>query len=462
MMGRLEKPGRKECQPLWRIAAAILCLAVVAGYAVPARACSLCSCEAPEFPDTLQADEDEQKKTQDTTIPESFDKLEDWILNDVWLKFFPEMIVNMTHQVTVVALYQLQMIGAMMDAKNQLDTQRLFQELNARAHKDYKPSVQMCSFATSVRSLAAAERRAEISTSAMNRWAQNRHLGNANVGGAEGIGNDKANRLMLFRQRFCDVYDNNGIASVMAGGKESGLSALCAGGRAAPASVPVANRDKDIDYTRTIDRAATLDIDFTDEALWSDEVDLFALASNLYDHNVSVRIPETFFDSATGEESVLDMRSIAAKRGVAEQSLFAIAGMKTPGSDGDPLRLCNTVTGCSTGTLAYMTVMLKELGLKPEDILAEYGTRPSYNAQMEILTKKIYQNPDFYTDLYDSPANTERKGATLQAIGLMQDFDTLESYLRTEMMLSVMLELEIMKLQEDVKKKILVATSSPG
>ena len=232
------------------------------------------------------------------------------------------------------------------------------------------------------------------------------------------------------------------------------------GRRRGPATVPVASRNKDIDYTRTIDSALTLDIDFTDNTMWGDEVDLFGLASNLYDHNVSIRVPESLFDSATDEQSVLDVRSIAAKRSVAEESLFTIAGMKSPGSDSSIF--CNTITGCSTGTLGYMSVLLKDLGIQPDEIIATYGIRPSYYAQMEVLTKKVYQNPDFYTNLYDSPANVERKGATLQAIGLMQDFDTLESYLRSEMMLSVILELEIMKLQESVKKKIIAAISTNG
>lgn len=428
-------------------------------FSAPAMACSWCTCERTMVPQTSSHETTVHDSIR-TLIDNEFDELERWWMDDVWLKYFPEVLVNMTHQLTVVAMYQLQIIGMMMDAKNQLETQRLYQELTARAHKDYRSSVQMCSLTTSVRSLAAAERRSEISIAAMNRWAQARHHGSTNVSATEGIGNDKANRLLLFQDRFCDAYDNNGVQSVMSGGKDSGMTPLCRGGFLAPSSVPVATRNKDIDYGRTIDSALTLYIDFADETSWGDEVDFFALASNLYDHDVSIRIPESTFDSANNVTSVLDVRSIAAKRGVAEESLFTIAGMKSPGSDSD--LTCTIASGCSTGTLSYMAVLLKELGIQPDEIIAKYGIRPSYFAQMEVLTKKIYQSPDFYTDLYDSPANVSRKSATLQAIGLMQDFDTLESHLRTEMMISVMLELEIMKLQERVKKKILTAISSNG
>jgi hypothetical protein len=73
---------------------------------------------------------------------------------------------------------------------------------------------------------------------------------------------------------------------------------------------------------------------------------------------------------------------------------------------------------------------------------------------MQILTKRIYQQPDFFVDLVDHPANTERKKVAMQAIGLMQNFDMWQSHLRTEAMLSVMLEMEIMKAQEEVQNRI--------
>ena len=42
----------------------------------------------------------------------------------------------------------------------------------------------------------------------------------------------------------------------------------------------------------------------------------------------------------------------------------------------------------------------------------------------------------------------DRQKAAMEAIGLMQDFDTWQSYLRTEASLAVLLELEIEKLKE--------------
>jgi len=79
---------------------------------------------------------------------------------------------------------------------------------------------------------------------------------------------------------------------------------------------------------------------------------------------------------------------------------------------------------------------------------------PSYYAQMEILTKKLYQNPNFYTNLYDTPANVERKTVALQAIKLMQKFDMLKSHLRGEANVSILLEMAVEQLQREVEDQI--------
>ena len=101
-----------------------------------------------------------------------------------------------------------------------------------------------------------------------------------------------------------------------------------------------------------------------------------------------------------------------------------------------------------------MEHILTELGVPATEALDMLGENPSYYAQMEILTKKIYQNPDFYTNLYDTPANVERKTVALQAIKLIQKFDMLKSYLRGEATVSVLLELAVVNLQNEIEDQI--------
>ena len=75
----------------------------------------------------------------------------------------------------------------------------------------------------------------------------------------------------------------------------------------------------------------------------------------------------------------------------------------------------------------------------------------SYYAQMEILAKRIYQRPEFYTNLYDKPANVKRKAAALQAIGMMLERDIYDSYLRSEAILSLILEARVTEEQASVE-----------
>src|SRR5690606_28118990 len=104
------------------------------------------------------------------------------------------------------------------------------------------------------------------------------------------------------------------------------MDELCEGGPA-----PAATVDKDIDYTRTVDMARTLNIDFTDAAPTNDEIDVLALASNLFSHEVLDKPGRTPGAMEAMEGAYLDMRSIVAKRSVAENSFNAIIGLKTAG-----------------------------------------------------------------------------------------------------------------------------------
>ena len=180
-----------------------------------------------------------------------------------------------------------------------------------------------------------------------------------------------------------------------------------------------------------------------------DEEDVFALASNLFAHEVLPRIKDTALSvpqtrRERGDNVYLDLRSIAAKSSVAQNSFAAIAGMKSSG----------TPHVASEGVQPFLYNVVNELGIDDAEVQEILGVRPSYFAQMEVLTKKLYQNPNFYTDLYDKPTNVDRKEAALQAIGLMQDRDIYRSLLRSEAILSVLLEMKLIKEQERVNSKV--------
>ncbi len=383
-------------------------------------------------------------------IDREFALTQQWIYEVLWSQYVLPPLKAMTQEVTADVAWQTFIFGTFLDAKTQIETQRTLQEMNLMALKDYQPSVQMCRMASHVRGLAFSDKGGDIDAQVIGEQFIRRQTGSINTAGAEGEHQDLPDRLSQFKRRFCDIHDNS-----------DGLAFLCPASYAvSPCSICPATTDRDIDYGGVVERALTLDDVFIKDLpdtsgppSWSlpgspgtaivPHEDVMALQNNLYGHRVPLRMPESLFNLEENQKKMLDIRSVIAKRSVAEASFAQIVGMRVPGSGGAYLY-----------TMPRMLGFLASFGLSTGDFLAKYEKAPSYYAQMEFLTKEIFRDQQFFVNLYDKPANIGRQKVVLQAFGLMQDFDTLQSYLRTEVMLSVLLELELIKLQRNVQSRI--------
>ena len=366
-----------------------------------------------------------------------FKEHRDWMVYTYFQKHILYAMMRMTSQLTAVGIQQVYVIGTLLDAKHQLETQRLFQQLKAEAHKDYQPSIGMCEIGTNVRSLAASERLSDLAQSTFAQRSMQRQLGSGDAAAVEGDTSDKKSRLDHFIATYCNK-DNNG----------KGLYMLCYDSKAARSAM-----DLDVDYTRMLETALTLDVDFTPDGapLTDDEEDIFALSSNLYGHDVLPKIDRNTLANDKNEyrpDAVplyFDLRATAAKRSVALNSFAAIVGMRAKGD--------KWAKG-EEDIAPYLKKLVVELGVPEDEVEDILGKNPSYFAQMEVLAKKIYQNPVFYTELYDKPANVDRKALALKAIGLMQDRDIYKSFLRSEAVMSVILEEMLMKQQTAITNEL--------
>ncbi len=358
----------------------------------------------------------------------------------------------MTEEFSAVMMQQAQILGAFFDAKFQLETQRKMQELMARAHKDYHPSEQICRIGTFVKSLAHTERHFESDIRAFNEALMNQMLAVQNDSSAEGNKTEYHAKFMQFTTKYCYPRDNN-----------DGLDLICAGltGAGAPARERF---NKDINFFRTLEQPLTLDVDMVDGTLTNDEEDLLALAQNLYFPDV--------FEEAIEDRLSIDVRShyktrsFASRMNVAHNSFVNIVGMKSSAPAGQttaaygawpPNILPPTVTTLAEDTgWTFMKAFLRELapGWTDDQIHEYLGERPSYYAQMDVLTKKIYQSPHFYTNLYDKPANVDRIGAALDAIALMSMRDRFDSSLRREMLTAMLVEDALDKHVENLTVRI--------
>lgn len=361
-------------------------------------------------------------------------------VSDVQARYSAAMIM-MTEQLSAVMMQQAFIIGTFFDAKMQLETQRKLQELMARAHKDYHPSEQICRFGTFVKSLAHSERAFELDMRALNKALLNEALSVQHDSAGEGSKQSVLNRINQFSTKYCNPRDNN-----------DSLDALCS---TLTAATPAQRErfNKDVDFFRTIDSKLTLDANFADGTLTNEEEDIFALALNLY-------MPNSFDTMETNDVTENPVSQYNARRhasivAAAQNSFINIVGMKTSAPPGQatvapgawppnilppppPAPALTENTGWT-----FMKAFIRELGLPgmtDAEIHAYLGERPSYYAQMEVLTKKIYESPNFYTNLYDKPENVDRIGAAIDAIGLMSMRDRFDSSLRREMLTGLLVE----------------------
>ncbi len=390
--------------------------------------CTDCGCET-TCQTGVNASDGIQLNTGDHVNLE-LDYLRQWIVN-TWftvpeqnppLGHVSHALMLLTSQLTTVGIQQIQMIGGFFDAKHQLETQQLFQTLTAKAHKDYHPSEGLCTIGTGTRSLAQSERVADLTQMALTKRTMDRSLLSRFTVAGMGEIDDRWNRIHQFIETFCNPEDN-----------ASGLNLLCGGGGNR------AQYNMDVDFTSALENKLTLDMNMTSAGagdITPDEQNIFALHANLIGNKVSYPMPQAIIGNEHNDEMRnlmshhIRQRSFVAKRSVAQNSLSAITAMRASG----------------TGENApFLKSVIRELGVNAADINPYLGANPSYFAQMEVLTKKLYQNPSFYADLYDKPANIERKGAAMQAIAIMQDRDIYDSLLRSEAVLATLLETSIRK-----------------
>lgn len=330
-------------------------------------------------------------------------------------------LMHMTTQISTFMIQQVQIIGTFFDAKHQLETQRLLQQKTAQAHKDYHPSKQMCEIGTFVRDLANSEIRTDVT----KRGLMNSMFDRANMTGdaqtAE-VGMDEETKRRAFLDTFCNSANNANQNSIICKGTYD------------PAQV-----NADIDFTRSIDVPLTLDIDMTDDVVTTDEENIFAFLDYIFMHErfpwLSKNRPVLF----SFIEPYQDMRSLMALRSVAKNSFTEIIAQKTAGPNGE-----------DDNVGPFLKAMMREFGIPDDQIEKEIGKNPSYYAQMEILTKKIYQHPEFIANLYDKPTNVKRIRAALTAIKLMQDRDIHDALQRREMLMSILLEIQLRQKQQDL------------
>lgn len=357
--------------------------------------------------------------------------LQPWMLNFYTNTMRPKF-QSMSGQWVAMIMLQGQMLGGFYDAQAHSLAMLSLQKLNANAIADYTPGKALCQFGSLSKALASSDALGRRTKLGLAERAQNRQMlttnmnssENSKTGRAAGRAADKVGRLEQYLKKFCNTVDSN-----------AALNAACDSNLTTPAKDVVDSRqyNRDIDYTRTFDTPLTLDLNFAGggTAASRDQENLIALGDNLYAHDIILNQPNRDkLDYSSDNNAVFayhDFKTATAKRSVVENSFASIAALKTPGTN-------NSTT--------YLRSIMTQLGMSSTDVDRFIGTsNPSYYAQMEVLSRKLYQDPAFFAELMDKPANLGRQQAAMKAIALMQERDIYDSLQRSEMLLSTLLEI---------------------
>lgn len=344
------------------------------------------------------------------------------------------------------------MMGAFIDGQNEVQSLTTMQKLNAKAIRDYQPSEQVCRFGSVLKGLSQSS----ASAKASQQKYMDRIIGRQTM--QEGLfpsfsltgitkpneagrNADKLARYQSVMSRYCDPKESNGLLSALADERGDAMPPLCK-------ALDAANMNADIDAGATLFGATSTPAALSGFGQSDEEQNLMDLGANLYASNLPLNLSASDVNrlkmngdqgGKNGLMGFMNMRSIVAKHSVAASSFAAIAGMKTAGNGAAKQQL---------------EAVAKELGITDQkDLDKLIGNNPSYYAQMDFLTKKLYQTPNFYANLYDTPANVMRQQTAIKAISLMQDRDIYESLQRSEMLLSVILEVRVAHMQDEYKSK---------
>ncbi len=373
---------------------------------------------------------------------------------------FIEPMQFLGEQFTYNAMRQAYIIGTFFDAKEQLETQRDIQALRAEAIRDYNPSEQLCEFGSFTKSLATTEQKMRADKLAFNTIMTDFYTNKQNTSSKYGDISASKSRLQQFREVYCNPTNNSGGLDYLCEHDQNNNTSDSTYRSNAPAGIggtDTQRMNKDIDYLRTFDTHYTLDIDFTDAANTEDEEDILALAKNLYWPKPYQINPDPA-SLASNKYQYMTARRILAVNNLAHNSFAHQIAMKSRSPGGNAAAGGGAAGGGAGGGAAggagggaapvipgwaHLKTMMREFGLSDEDIVAMIGENPSYFAQMDILGKKIYQTPNFYTNLYDTTANIDRINVTLDAIALMQQRDHYETMLRQEMLASGLIQTDL-------------------
>lgn len=295
------------------------------------------------------------------------------------------------------------------------------------------PDQNTCSAGTAVEFLARTEEDARVTAAAGAAAVSSRQAMLSGTPQASGEGWEKETRFKRCIEKYCDLEDHGGnvVGAVDALKTRGGLNMLEGDER---------RTNADIDYGRSFAAPLTLDVDGSapDDGAYED---MLTMASYLYGHDQFFNLTRDRIDS-----SLFDVRALQAKRNLVANSFLAQMELKAKSKE--PMS-------------PEMLAAYQNLGFSGTALADMVGENPSYHAQMDVLTRRLYQDPQFYTNLVTTRENLDSQATAMDAFANMQMRDLYESLRRQELLFAVLLEAKIGKQAIDQDDRVLNPGVSP-
>lgn len=348
-------------------------------------------------------------------IDEQFDKHKTFLVDKFWKEKLQPAFMKFTQQEVSSGQQATTTRASIADGKAANNLGHAASEDQAEQAEILTPDPQACAVASGARSLAVGQAKAQEVATGIVKDSSNRRLGRAELTTEDPAQVDRDERREVFNEHFCDPEAWGGA-----------FKDQC--------STAGDLKDRDIDFRKTLDEPWTLDIrpDYADQDAdsWTDdEISVSALRQHLFGHEVYPRPTRDEFKQYNVKVGYLNQRALEAKRSVAEYSLQTLIGEKS---------------AASPEAKEWLEASLKNLGIEIDaETQAKIKDKPSYFAIMEVLTKRMYQDPNFYNQLIKPGPQVAQTQASLQAVNLMQMRDVYDSMLRSELILSLIVEMEL-------------------
>jgi hypothetical protein len=313
----------------------------------------------------------------------ALDVMEDSILKtlqkfwDNWLLALKDMTAQLSGSLNDGTRH----LDSLFDSSNETQNERLLQQTEHTAKKDFQTTDEGCRFDTTARYMNSAMRTGNFISQGMQ--TNNTVDGNNQTGSAgfAGQGSEDKSRYATYTSTFCDAQSNNGYPGCASSGTMPNADTLPA---------------KTLFGKETIDWNSDNQVDKDERAA------VEALEYNITGFEVPDPFSPNVLQTTAGKEARARDREYLAQMDAVGSLVTSLVGERMPGPASPEIQ-----------------ALRNKLGVN------DASTNPSEREIRQSVVEQLW-DPNYWADLGDSPGSSRQKEVYLQAYNLMMLYKIIE------------------------------------